>query len=118
MRMSPVLVDGVFMDREGPAEIGRYEFTVDCGAVYFGAVYNDDGTLMAVDQYFYSDTFSRDDLEEADEAEELLSVDERDFPVKAYLLTREENGEEWLRFHAVVPATIDPTYFQQKYVGE
>lgn len=118
MRMSPVMVDGVFMGREAPAEIGRYEFTVDCGSVYFGAVYNDDGTLMAVDQYFYSDTFSRDDLEEASEEEELLSVDERDFPVKAYLLTRQDRGNEWLRFHAVVPAAIDPDYFQRKYVGE
>ncbi|MDF2928916.1 MAG: hypothetical protein K0Q75_1154 [Anaerospora sp.] len=50
--------------------------------------------------------------------DELLSVDCRDFPAKAYLLTKEEQGNEWLRFHAIVPDEIDPDYFYQKYLGE
>lgn len=116
--MSPVAVNKVFLDRGAPDAIGRFEFTVDCGAVYFGAVYNDDGTLMAVDQYFFTDDFSRDDLGGAEDEDEMLSVDERDFPVKTYLLTRQVRGSEWLRFHAVVPADIDSAYFGQKYIGE
>ncbi|HMM21728.1 MAG TPA: hypothetical protein PKA10_13505 [Selenomonadales bacterium] len=118
IKMSPVSVDRIFFDIRTPAITGDYEFTVDCGAVYFGAVYNDDGTLRAIDQYFYTEAFSRDDMEEALEMDELLSVDSRDFPVKTYLLSREEAGNEWLRFHAVVPEVIDPDYFHQKYIGE
>lgn len=118
MRMSPVPVEGVFLDIRTPDTQGEYEFTVDCGAVYFGAVYDGDGDLLAVDQYFYTEAFSRDDMEETLEIDELLSVDNRDFPVKTYLLSKEEQGKEWLRFHAVVPDQISPDYFYQKYIGD
>ncbi len=117
MKMSRVPVSGVFLDSRAPAVTGEYEFTVDCGAVYFGAVYDDDGSLLSVDQYFYSEDFSRDDMEEALDTDELMFVDDRDFPVKTYLLSKEESGSEWLRFHAVVPDGIDPGYFRQKYIG-
>lgn len=118
IQMSRVQVDQVFLDKHMPEMSGSYEFTIDCGAVYFGAVYGDDGTLRAIDQYFYTDSFSRDDVAEATVVDDLLSIDERDFPVKTYLLTKTEDGREWLRFHAVVPDEINPVYFHQKYLGE
>lgn len=118
MKMSPMEVQRVFFDECSPDRIQQYEFTIDCGAVYFGAVYDSDGTLVSIDQYFYSQEVSRDDLDEAIGEAELLSVDSRDFPVKAWLLTKEDRGVEWLRFHAVVPDEIDPDYFYSKYLGE
>ena len=118
MRMSQLEVERVFLDSRTPEMVSGYEFTVDCGAVYFGAVYDDDGSLLAIDQYFYSKALSRDDVEDALITEDLLLVDDRDFPAKTYLLTKGEGGNEWLRFHAVVPEAIDPAYFQQKYIGE
>lgn len=118
IKMSPVSVERIFFDTRTPDVTGDFEFTVDCGAVYFGAVYNNDGTLRAIDQYFYTEAFSRDDMDEALDTDELLSVEGGDFPVKTYLLSREEGGNEWLRFHAVVPDAIDPDYFHQKYIGE
>ncbi len=117
MKMSRVPVDRVFLDRRGPTVTGECEFTVDCGSVYFGAVYAGDGNLLTVDQYFYSEEFSHDDMEEAIAGEDLIYVDDRDFPVKTYLLAKEEGGEEWLRFHAVVPGAVDPDYYRQKYIN-
>lgn len=118
MKMSRVPVGGVFLDSRAPTVPSEYEFTVDCGAVYFGAVYDGDGSLLSVDQYFYSQSFSRDNMEEAIGGDDLVFVDDRDFPAKAYLLVRDEGGNEWLRFHAVVPEGIDPGYFRRKYRGE
>ena len=118
MKMNRVPVDKVFLDIRTPTATGSYEFTVDCGAVYFAAVYDDDGTLIAIDQYFYTDAYSRDDMEDNIDNSELLSVDDRDFPAKVYMLTKAEPGTEWLRFHAVVPEEINPDYFYQKYIGE
>ena len=118
IKMSQVPVERVFLDIRTPETTGAYEFTIDCGAVYFGAVYGDDGTLLAVDQYFYTESFSRDDMEDVLSTDQLMFVDDQDFPVKTYLLTKPENGGEWLRFHAVVPEEINPDYFQQKYIGD
>jgi hypothetical protein len=117
IKMDQVPVDRIFLDIRTPMDNGSYEFTIDCGAVYFGAEYDDDGTLIAVDQYFYTDAFSRDDMEDSADNDALLSVDDRDFPLKVYLLTKQESGTEWLRFHAVVPEEINPDYFYQKYLG-
>jgi len=118
MRMSPVPVEGVFMDSRALRASGEHEFTIDCGAVYFGAVYTPDGTLMFVDQYFFSEGFSRGDMAAAQAAADLLAVDGADFPARTFLLTKEEGGSEWLRFHAVVPERIDPAYFRARYGGE
>jgi hypothetical protein len=118
MKMSQVPVERIYLDLRTPDVTGQYEFTIDCGAVYFGAVYDDDGTLIAVDQYFYTENFSRDDMEDAIDTNELLFIDNRDYPVKSYLLTKEEGGNEWLRFHAVVPEEINADYFHQKYIGD
>jgi len=95
-----------------------FEFTIDCGAVYFGAVYDKNGRLQHIDQYFYTKNASRDDLSSAIALGEEVIVDEDDFPVKAYLLTREDKGEEWLRFHAIAPDQIDTSYFAQKYLNQ
>ena len=118
IQMSRLPVKKIGIDGSTLSEDGNYEFTVDCGAVYFGAVYDNDGQLKAVDQYFYSDRFSHDDLEGAMDAQQLLTVDDRDFTVKAYLLSKTINNKEWLRFHAVVPCAINPDYFYNKFVGE
>lgn len=118
MKMSAVPVDRIFVDSRAPGMTGQNEFTIDCGAVYFGAVYGEDGGLMSVDQYFYTEDFSRDDMEEALADTDLIFVDSGDFPVKTYLLTKEEEGTEWLRFHAVIPDRINPAYFRHKYIGE
>jgi len=118
VKMSRVPVDGIFLDAHDPDSNGSYEFTIDCGALYFGAIYDADGSLTAIDQYFYTDRQSHDELEDAIDGQDLLYIDERDYPVKTYLLTKEEGGQEWLRFHAVVPEEINPDYFYQKYVGE
>lgn len=118
IQMTQVAVNRIFLDNSTPADDGSYEFTMDCGAVYFGAVYDSDGALQAIDQYFYCSTFSRDDMDDAMKQEDLLTVDTRDFSVKAYMLTKSINEKEWLRFHAVVPQEIDIDYFFQKYIGE
>lgn len=118
MKMNQIPVERIFLDVRTPDIAGGYEFTLDCGAVYFGAVYDDDGSLLAIDQYFYTENFSRDDMEDAIDTRDLLAVDDRDFPSKTYLLSKVEDGNEWLRFHAVVPEEINPDYFHQKYIGE
>lgn len=117
-KMSQVPVNRVFLDIRTPDVADRYEFTIDCGAVYFGAVYDDEGSLMFVDQYFFTEDFSRDDMEDGIDTKDLLYVDNRDYPTKTYMLTKEEQGNEWLRFHAVVPEEINPDYFYSKYMGE
>ncbi|WP_371370691.1 hypothetical protein [Sporomusa aerivorans] len=118
IHMSKLPVKRICIDGQTLSEDGFYEFTVDCGAVYFGAVYNNEGQLQAVDQYFYSERFSRDDLEGAMQDDQLYSVDDRDFPAKGYLLSKSVDGKEWLRFHAVVPRAISPDYFYSKFIGE
>lgn len=96
----------------------NFEFTIDCGAVYFGAVYDKKGGLQHIDQYFYTENASRWDLASAIAHGEEILVDEEDYPVEAYLITKQEGGEEWLRFHAVVPDRLDTEYFAQKYLNE
>jgi len=118
MQMNQLPVKRVLLDSRVANEDGTYEFTVDCGVVYFGAVYDNDGNLITVDQYFYTESCSRNDLENSVDNNELLSVDNRDYWAKTYLLTKQEGDNEWLRFHAVVPQEIDPDYFHQKYIGE
>jgi hypothetical protein len=118
VKMSQLPVNRVFFDSSSPEEEGQYEFTIDCGAVYFGAVYDDDGTLMTIDQYFFTETFSRDDLDDAIQEHQLLFVDDSDFAAKTYLLIKHIDGNEWTRFHAVVPEAINPDYFHEKYIGE
>jgi len=118
MRMSKVPVERVFFDGPMPVAGDNYEFTIDCGAVYFGVLYDAEGALLQVKQYFYSEAETEDDMEQTVLEDELLSVDCRDYPAKAYLLTKEEKGKEWLRFHAIVPDEIDPDYFYQKYLGK
>lgn len=116
--MSQIPVKRVYLDSQNANETGNYEFTIDCGAVYFGAVYDNDGDLMTVDQYFYTERNSRDDLESAADSSELLSVDKRDFRSRTYMLTKDDGKNEWIRFHAVVPQDINPDYFHNKYIGE
>ncbi len=118
IQMTQLPIKRVFIDSRTANEDGNYEFTIDCGAVYFGAAYDNDGSLLAVDQYFYTDSCSQNDLERAVNGKDLLSVDIKDYPVKTYLLNKHERGNEWLRFHAVVPQDVDPDYFHQKYIGE
>lgn len=118
IKMSQLPVKRIFFDSSSPVEEGTFEFTIDCGAVYFGAVYDNDGTLLTIDQYFFTDTFSRDDLDDAVQEQELLFVDDSDFTAKTYLLTKQMEGSEWARFHAVVPEEINPDYFHEKYLGE
>lgn len=118
MQMIEVPVKKIFVDSDTAVRNGIYEFTIDCGAVYFGAVYDGDGQLTAIDQYFYTEEASHDDMAEAAGDNQLLNVDSKDYWAKTYLLTKEEKDQEWLRFHAVVPQTIDPDYFYQKYIGE
>ncbi|SDF48515.1 hypothetical protein [Sporolituus thermophilus] len=118
IKMTRIPVKRILFDSRTPDDNNTFEFTIDCGAVYFGAVYDGDGSLLTIDQYFYTDNFSRDDLDSVVVDDQLLAVDDRDFPTKTYLLTKGIAGNEWLRFHAVVPDEIDPDYFYQKYVGE
>lgn len=118
VQMSQLPVKRVFLDSDIAAEDGIFEFVIDCGAVYFGAVYDSEGELTTVDQYFFSETYSREDLESASQDDQLLSVDNKDYWAKTYLLSKIKSGQEWLRFHAVVPQEINPDYFYQKYVGE
>ncbi|HWR05592.1 hypothetical protein [Sporomusa sp.] len=118
IHMSQLPVKKVFIDAGTLSGDGIYEFTVDCGAVYFGAVYDNDGNLRSIDQYFYTDRFSRDDIESAINDDQLLTVDNRDFPTKAYLLSKNVSGQDWLRFHAIVPCAVNPDYFYNKFIGE
>ena len=117
MQMSTMPVKRILLDKRTSAS-GTYEFDVDCGAVYFGVVYDGEGNLVSIDQYFYCDTLSSDDMDDAIYSDDLLSVDSKDFLVKAYLLSTDIKGNEWLRFHAVVQEKIDSGYFNQKYIGE
>ncbi|SDE61301.1 hypothetical protein [Sporomusa acidovorans] len=118
IHMSQIPVKKVCIDGHALTENGTYEFTVDCGAVFFGAIYNSEGSLQSVDQFFYTDRFSRDDVEGAIKNDQLFSVDDRDFPIKAYLLSKTISGREWLRFHAVVPCAVNPDYFYNKFIGD
>jgi len=118
MKMGQIPVQKIFINSQTASEEGEFEFVVDCESVYFNALYDNDGKLQCVDQYFYTPGRSHDDIDSAIEDEELLSVDNTDFPVKSYLLAKQEQGNEWLRFHAVVPKEVDPDYFYQKYLGE
>lgn len=116
--MNHMPVKNIFLDRRLEETDGSYEFTIDCGSVYFGAVYDQAGDLLFIDQYFYSDDYSREDLSDAIIHKDLLSVEQSDFPVKAYLLTRSWGEQEWLHFHAVVSQNINPNYFETKYIGD
>lgn len=118
IHMSQLPVKRICIDGGTLSEDGIYEFTVDCGAVYFGVTYDNDGELQSVDQYFYSERFSRDDLEGAVKDDQLFTVDDRDFPAKTYLLSKNFSGKEWLRFHAVVPCAISSDYFYNKFIGD
>ncbi|MDF2572677.1 MAG: hypothetical protein K0R55_4281 [Sporomusa sp.] len=118
IHMSQLPVKKVYIDGRSLSEDGTYEFTVDCGAVYFDAIYDNDGKLKSIEQYFYTDRFSRDDLDSALQDNQLLTVDERDFPAKPYLLSKIISGQDWLRFHAVVPCAVNPDYFYNKFIGE
>lgn len=118
IHMSQLPVKRVCLDGHTLSEDGTYEFTVDCGAVYFGAVYNNDGNLQSIDQFFYTDRFSREDLNGAVKDDQLFTVDDYDFPTKAYLLSKKTLGKDWLRFHAIVPCNINPDYFYNKFIGD
>lgn len=115
--MNHIPVKNIFLDRRLEDTDGSFEFTVDCGSVYFGAVYDRAGDLLFIDQYFYSDDYSREDLSDAIIHKDLLSIEQGDFPAKTYLLTRSVAGQEWLHFHAVVSQKINPDYFEHKYIG-
>ncbi|MPN47769.1 hypothetical protein SDC9_195373 [bioreactor metagenome] len=117
IQMSQIPVKKVYLNSKISSHIGSYEFSIDCGAVYFGAIYDDEGNLQTVDQYFYTERYSRDDLESAAAGSDLLSVDSRDYRARTYMLTKYDGKNEWLRFHAVVPQEINPEYFNQKYIG-
>ena len=116
MKMGQLPVKKVLLHSEAANAEGECEFIIDCEAVYFNAMYDNSGKLQCVDQYFYTENHSHEDIESATAEQELLSVDQHDFPVKSYLLAKNEQGDEWLRFHAVVPKTIDHEYFHHKYL--
>lgn len=118
MKMGQLPVKKVLLNSKTVSDEGEYEFIIDCESVYFNALYDNDGTLQDVDQYFYTDKLSYEDLDRATAEHELLSVDTNDFPVKSYMLAKQEHGNEWMRFHAVVPKNVNPDYFHQKYLGE
>lgn len=109
-------IENIYIDTRTLDEHGPFEFTVDCGSVYFGAVYDGDGSLQAIDQYFYSKDYSHDDLEGSYEEHEIVDVEDEDFPVETYMLNKYEDGNEWLRFHAIVPDKINTHYFYEKYI--
>lgn len=100
------------------ADEGECQFIVDCDSVYFDVEYDKHGNLQSVDSYFYAEHNFPGSLCTAEERERMLNVDDNDFPVKSFLLAKREQGNEWVRFHAVVPKIIDPGYFHQKYLGE
>jgi hypothetical protein len=116
-KMTEIPVDNVSLNTHTPGE-NSFEFTIDCGGVYFGAVYDRAGHLEYIDQYFYTPNASHSDLTSAIAYGDEVLVDEDDFPTKTYLLTKEEAGHEWMRFHAVVPDQIDTNYFAHKYINE
>lgn len=118
IQMAPISVTRIFLDSDIAEQIGDFEFTIDCGSIYFGAVYDGEGDLQAIDQYFYTESYSLDDLNKAAGNNQLLSVDVKDFQAKTYLLTKMDGEKEWLRFHAVVPQRVDTDYFCQKYIGK
>jgi hypothetical protein len=118
IQMSQIPVKKVYLNSKITSHIASYEFSIDCGAVYFGAIYDDEGNLQTVDQYFYTERYSRDDLESAAVGSDFLSVDSKDYRARTYLLTKYDGKNEWLRFHAVVPQEINPEYFNQKYIGD
>jgi len=118
MKMGNLPIKKVLLDSQTATDEGEYEFIIDCESVYFNALYDNEGSLQCVDQYFYTEKRSYSDIESATKERELLSVDQHDFPVKSYLLAKQQQGNEWLRFHAVVPKMVDPDYFHQKYLGE
>lgn len=117
-KMGQIPVKKIFLNSQTISDEGEYEFIIDCESIYFNALYDNDGNLQCVDQYFYTDKLPYDDVESATDSQELLSVDHNDFPVKSYLLAKQEQGNEWMRFHAVVPKVVNPDYFYQKYLGE
>lgn len=118
IQMSQLPVKRVYIDGRNLSEEGTYEFTVDCDAVYFGAVYDNEGNLQSVNQYFYTERFSREDVEGALKDDQLFMVDGHDFPTRAYLLSKNIAGKDWLRFHAVVPCAVNPDYFYSKFIGD
>jgi hypothetical protein len=118
MKMGQIPVKKILLNSQAVSNEGEFEFIIDCESVYFNALYDNDGNLQYVDQYFYTENHSYDAMERAAAEHELLSVDNNDFPVKSYLLAKQEQGNEWMRFHAVVPKVVSPDYFHQKYLGE
>lgn len=116
VKMGELPIKKVLLNSQTANHEGECEFIIDCEAVYFNAIYDNGGQLQCVDQYFYTENHSHDDIESAAAEQELLSVDQEDFPAKSYLLAKQEQGEEWLRFHAVVPKMINHEYFHQKYL--
>jgi len=118
MKMGQLPVKKILLNSQTATVQGEYEFIIDCESIYYNALYNNEGNLQGIDQYFYTEKLSYEDLDDATEEQELLNVDENDFPVKSYMLAKQEQGKEWLRFHAVVPKVVDPGYFYQKYLGD
>lgn len=118
MKMGQLPVKKILLNSQTENTEGECEFIIDCEAVYFNAVYDHGGKLQCVDQYFYTENHSHEDIETATADQELLHVDDQDFPVKSYLLAKKEEGDEWLRFHAIVPKVIDHEYFYQKYLSK
>ena len=117
-KMGQLPVKKILLNSQTASVEGEYEFIIDCESVYFNALYDNDGHLQSIDQYFYTQKRSYEDINRATAEQELLSVDNHDFPVKSYLLAKQEQGNEWMRFHAVVPKAVNPDYFHQKYLGE
>lgn len=117
-KMGKLPIKKVLLNSQTMCNEGEFEFIIDCESVYFNALYDNDGKLQYVDQYFYTEHNSHDDIDSAIDEQEVLGIDDYDFPVKSYLLAKQEHGNEWLRFHAIVPKEVNPDYFQQKYLGE
>ena len=117
-KMGKLPIKKVLLNSQTMTAEGEFEFIIDCESVYFNALYDNDGKLQYLDQYFFTEHRSHDDMDSATREQEFLGVDDQDFPVKSYLLAKEEQGNEWLRFHAVVPKEVNPDYFHQKYLGE
>ena len=117
VQMAQIPVKKVYLNAQSQQQIGIYEFDIDCGAVYFEALYDKDGTLKTVDQYFYAERSLPDSLERVTGDDALLAVDTKDYASKTYMLTKFDGKNEWLRFHAVVPREINPEYFRNKYIG-
>lgn len=118
MKMGRIPVRRVLLNSQVANDEGEFEFVIDCESIYFDVGYDNAGELQTIEQYFFTGRNSHADIHAAVEEQNLLSVDDSDFPVKGYLLAKQEEGNEWLRFHAVVPKKVDPDYFHQKYLGE